>query len=285
MKQILVPTDFSKTAELAIDFAVHAAELLKAKVILLNSFEVAEGNYTDLMGVNREFTNDLINEAKIKINDLRIEFMRKTDIEIETIISIKALPEAINEIASTNKIDLVIMGTTGASGLKSKLWGSRTSAVIGKTKIPVMAIPSDYKWKKPSSILLATKEFEKNSSILDFLYEINYLFSANVKTAVFTGNDQSAATFVKHQQDLQEYEDFLKKEYRDDTLSSVHLTGDKFEETLEEYIASNNVDLLTMITYQEGFWKSLFNPSQTKQMSFHTQIPLLVIPSTYQPEV
>ncbi|MFA7615673.1 MAG: universal stress protein [Moheibacter sp.] len=281
MKHILVPTDFSKTSEVAIDFAIHAAELLKAKITLLNSFEVAEGNYTDLMGVNREFTNDLISETKIKLNDLRIGFMKKYEVEIQTAISVKPLSDAINEVSEEGKVDLVIMGTLGATGLKTKLWGSHTSDVIGKTKIPVMAIPSDYKWKKPENILLATRQFERNDEILDYLFELTFLFSSNFKTAVFTGNDQTAEIYVKHQQELQNYAEFLKNEYRDDTLSSVHLIGDSFEETLEEYISKNQVDLLTMITYQEGFWKSLFNPSLTKQMSFHTQIPLLVIPANF----
>jgi len=281
MKHILVPTDFSKTSEVAIDFAIHAAELLKAKITLLNSFEVAEGNCTDLMGVNREFTNDLINEAKIKLNDLRIGFMKKYEVEIQSAISVKPLADAINEVSEEGKVDLVIMGTLGATGLKTKLWGSHTSDVIGKTKIPVMAIPSDYKWKKPENILLATRQFERNDEILDYLFELTFLFSANVKTAVFTGNDQTAEVYVKHQQELQNYAEFLKNEYRDDTLSSVHLIGDSFEETLEEYISKNQVDLLTMITYQEGFWKSLFNPSLTKQMSFHTRIPMLVIPANF----
>ncbi|MDD3459575.1 MAG: universal stress protein, partial [Weeksellaceae bacterium] len=158
MKHILVPTDFSKASEVAIDFAVHAAKYLKARITLLNSFEVAEGNYTDLMGVNREFTNDLITEAKAKINDLRNEFIKKSDsdIDIDTVISIKSLTDAINEVGESKNIDLVVMGTLGATGIMTKLLGSNTSDVIGKTKIPVMAIPADYKWKKPENILLAT---------------------------------------------------------------------------------------------------------------------------------
>lgn len=281
MKQILVPVDFSKTSEIAIDFAVHTAEYLKAKVMLLNSFEVASGNYTDLMGVNREFTNDLISETKEKLNDLRIKYMRLSEIEIDTVVSNKSLTAAINEAVENKQADLVIMGTLGMTGLSTKLWGSNTSGLIGKTKVPVIAIPSDYKWKKPEKMLLATRKFEKNSKILDFLYELSFLFSATVRTAVFTGNEQSAEDYVENQNELKVYDAFLKKEYRDDSLSSVHLTGEKFEETLENYINENEIDMLTMITYQEGFWKSLFNPSMSKQMSFHTKVPLLVIPAEF----
>lgn len=282
MKHILVPTDFSKTSKMAIDFAIHVAGLIEAKITLLHSFEVAEGNYNDLLGVNSEYVNDLVNEAKIKINDLKLEVKKKTEIEIDAEVSTKILADAINEVALNKKIDLVVMATLGATGLKAKIWGSNTSEVIGKTKIPILAIPSDYQWKKMENILLATKQFERNDAILDYLYELSYLFVATVKTTVFTENNESAAIYVKHQEELQNYEEFLKKEYHDKTLSSVHLIGSNFEETLESYISEHNIDLLAMITYQEGFWKNLFNPSYTKQMSFHTKIPLLVIPAGFQ---
>lgn len=279
MKRIIVPVDFSKTSENAINFAVEAAACLKAEITLLNSFEVADGKYTDLMGVNREFTNDLVSEAKNKINDLRVKYMRQSAVEINTHISTQPLSEAINEAVEAQNADLVVMGTLGATGLKTKIWGSHTSDFIGKTKIPVIAVPSDYEWKKPEKILLASRKFERNPKIMDYLYEMSFLFSASVQTAVFTSNEASAGEYVENQKELTQYEDFLKKEYRDDTLSSVHLTGEKFEETLEKYINDHQIDLLTMITYQEGFWKSLFNPSMSKQMSFHTRVPLLVIPA------
>lgn len=282
MKQILVPTDFSKTSEVAIDFAVHIAELLKAKITLLHSFEVAEGNFTDLMGVNQEFTNDLINESKLKLEDLCTAFMKESAVEIDSVISFQPLSTAIIEVGEARKIDLIVMGTLGATGLKSKLWGSNTSNVIGKTKIPVMAIPSDYLWKKPQSVLLATREFERNGDILDYFYELTYLLSSSVKTVVFTGDDELAEIYLESQKLLEDYEKFLKAEYRDDTVSSVHLTGGSFAESLQAYIDENEIDLLTMITYQEGFWRSLFNPSATRLMSFHSKIPLLVIPSGFK---
>ncbi|HJY21420.1 MAG TPA: universal stress protein, partial [Hanamia sp.] len=66
MKRILVPTDFSKCADKAIDFAVQSAKIVPIEIILLHSFEVKDNMYSDYMGVNREFNVSMLNDAKEK---------------------------------------------------------------------------------------------------------------------------------------------------------------------------------------------------------------------------
>jgi len=72
----------------------------------------------------------------------------------------------------------------------------------------------------------------------------------------------------------------LKKQYHQDTLTATQLFGNNFEDTLQEYILANRIDVLAMITYPRNFWDRLFHPSITKRMSYHTQIPLLAIPAS-----
>jgi nucleotide-binding universal stress UspA family protein len=67
--------------------------------------------------------------------------------------------------------------------------------------------------------------------------------------------------------------------YNEETLTSAHLTGEDFETTLQNFIRENDIDILVMVTYQNTFWSRIFNPSKTKRMSYHTNIPLLAIPA------
>lgn len=282
MKHLLVPTDFSQTADVALVFALNLAEILPAKVTLLHSFEIVENLYTDYLGMNREFNNFILHDAKERLEKIKEGALKDfKEVEIGIEVSKFSLSESIRTFSKENKVDMIIMGTLGNSGLREKLWGSHTSAVIGKTEIPVIAIPSNYQWKNPENILLASKNFEQDSKILDFLFELSYLLSCDVKTAYFSKVDEKAGEFEKYKEKIKEYGDFLKKEYREDTITTAHLLGENFEDTLQKYITDNHIDILTMITYQNGFWKSLFNPSMSKQMSFHTDIPLLVIPAKY----
>ena len=185
-------------------------------------------------------------------------------------------------------IDLVVMGTLGAGPIKEKLWGSKTAAVIGKTKVPLMVIPFFYEWKKPKMLLLATNHFEKEPAILDFVFELADLYMTQVHVAVMTDEDDDKAdTFLEHTRKTPQYEKMLKEQYKEETLTATHLYGKEFEETLQQHIEENEIDILAMITYQKekSFWDRTFHPSMTERMSYHTKIPLLVIPGKQESKI
>jgi nucleotide-binding universal stress UspA family protein len=278
MKQILVPTDFSECAENAIDFAVHSAKILPGEITLLHSFEVNNNMYNDYMGVNRQFNLTMLNDVKEKLEQRKKDFEETDGVVADTIVSTDSLNNTIANSAVSKKFDLIVMGTLGASGIKEKLWGSRTAAVIGKATVPVMAIPINYTWKKPQKILFATNQFEKDPAILDYIFELADLYMASIQVAVFTDEDEDkAGTFLDHTNRIDEYGKFLRKAYNEETLTSAHLYGKNFDEVLQDFIKENNIDILIMVTYPHGFWNRLFNPSKTKRMSYHTTIPLLAI--------
>lgn len=280
MKQILVPTDFSESADNAIDFAIQSSKILPAKVTLLHSYEVNSSLYTDYMGVNKEFTSSLLNDADKNLAELSERISETHHVKVDTLLSIESLQEAIAKTVKDKGIDLIVMGTLGASGLREKIWGSTTAAVITNTKIPVMAIPIEYHWQKPKKILFTTNRFEKESGILNYLFELAGMYMARVQVAVFTDeDDDKAATFIENKSKIAEYESFLKENYQEETLTSAHLYGEQFEDTLQNFIKENEIDMLVMVTYQNKFWNRIFNPSKTRRMSYQTKIPLLAIPA------
>jgi len=154
--------------------------------------------------------------------------------------------------------------------------------VIGNAQVPVMVIPYEFEWKKPTKVLLVSNQFEKDPVILNYLFDMVDLYMAQLGIAVFTDEDDDKGdTFMEHTHNLRQYEMMLKMQHKDDTLTASHLYGTDFEETLQWHIKENNIDILVMITYlkEKGFWDRLFHPSMTKRMSYHTTIPLLVIPA------
>lgn len=232
------------------------------------------------MGVNKEFNQRLLNEASEKLTGMKESIEKNDEVIADIIISTDSLQEAIAKASGEKQFDLIVMGTQGASGIKEKLWGSRTAATLGRSEIPVMAIPNDYLWKKPQKILLMTNQFEKDPAILDFIFELAGLYMAGVQVAIFTDeDDDKTGTFLEHKKEISAYEEFLKEKYNEETLTSVHLYGEKFEETLQDFIKENNIDMLVMITYPHKFLNRIFNPSKTKRMSYQTKIPLLAIPA------
>jgi len=283
MKRVLVPTDFSGCADNAIHFAVESARIVPLQLTLLHSFEIISNVYTDYVGVNKQFNTTLLNEADSRLTALKAEIEQKHGVPVDVVISTESLQEAISTTLQKGKFDAIVMGTLGASGIKEKLWGSRTANTISKSGIPVFAIPNDYKWKKPQKILLATNQFEKDPVILDFIFELAGLYMANVEVAIFTDKeDDNAGTFLHNNRQIVQYEKYLKETYKEETLMSAHLSGEDFGQTLQDFISKNDIDILVMVTYPMKFWNRIFKPSKTRRMSYHTKIPLLAIPAGLQ---
>ncbi len=280
MKKILVPTDFSTCANHAVDFAVQSAKHINGEVILFHALESGGSAYTDYMGVNKEFDQFLINEQRDKLRMIKKSIEETEGITVGIYLLKGPLKESILQAIDDKEIDLVVMGTLGASGIKKKIWGSNTAAVIGNTKIPVMVIPFFYEWKKPQKILIATNHFEKEPAILDFVFELADLYMAQVHIAVFSNEDKDdAATLLEHTRKTPRYEKLLKTQYLEDTLTAEHLYGNEFEKTLNDHLNKKEIDVLAMVTYSKGgLWEKFFHPSLTKKMSYHTKIPLLVLP-------
>ena len=279
MKKILVPTDFSTCANNAVEFAVQYAKLLQAEVTLVHAFELNGDTYTDYMGVNKEFSQSNLKDVQNKLDQTKTSIQEKEGIVVDTFVFTGTVKESILQVSINKNIDFIIMGTAGASGIKEKLWGSKTAGIIGKSNIPVLAIPLEYNWKKLQKILLATNNFEKEPVLLNFLFELANLFTAEVHLAVFTNEDDDGAfTFMENNRNMAEYESMLKEQYNFEAIIVAHLFGHNFEDVLQDYISNKEIDIVTMVIHRRGFTDRLFHPSITKRMSYHTKIPLLAIP-------
>ena len=275
MKRILVPTDFSGCANNAVNFAVQTAKILPVEVAILHAFKTKGKIHLNYMGVNEE-----LNERANKLSQLKLSIEETEGVVVTTYIFTDTLMGAILKVSEDKNVDLVVMGTLGESGIKQKVWGSNTSAIIGNSKVPVIVIPYEYEWKKPKNILIATNHFEKEPAILNFLFELANLYKAKMQVAVFTNeDDDNTITLLEHTRKTEEYEKMLKKKYKEEMLTATHLVGKEFEVTLEDYIGQNKIDILAMVTYQRSLWARISHPSKTKQMSYHTKIPLLAIPA------
>lgn len=274
MYHLLVPTDFSKTAKLALDFAVNIAKQTSAKITLLHSFEIDENMYVTYMGMTQEFNNAMIDSAHEELNKIRGEY--PNDLEINTKVATLELSNSITLFAEENEIDFIIMGTIGDSNISSKLFGSRTNAVIGKTEVPVIAIPHDYTLKTIQSIAFSTKFFETQNEKIKILAQVLTMFKAQLSIVSHITPQDEDAEEIKEGIDY--YVNILEEDFQLTNINTSILQGNDYNEDIQKYLSENSIDMLAMVTYQRGFWSRLFHPSQTKRMSLHSKIPLLVIP-------
>lgn len=277
MQKILVPTDFSKNALKAVVYASEIAQKTGAAIHLLHVIEPSLNMAT--MQTDSSATK-VVEEKTAKLDDsLKSIADAYPQVKVTPCLAGGAVIASIFKYMENEKPDLVVMGTSGASGLKKYIMGSVTAGVIGKTKIPVLAIPVSYELEKPDAIMFATNQFEKDKEILDKIVAISKIFSAPIHVIVFKerGGNKNA-DFIYNEEQLNSYLKFLKETFPAAKFKGAILEGTDFEITIDGYNNKNEIDMIAMVTYPKSFFEKVLIKSITKQMAFHSTIPILAIP-------
>ncbi len=279
MKKILVPTDFSLNADKAVSFAVELAKIANAEIVLVNISSLLDAPFREITILEKKYNLPPVEAAQAELAIIKKELEESSGIIIHTYVYAGGIAASILLAAEENNADLIIMGTLGDAAFKEKLFGSITASVIGKTSIPVLAVPLLSEWVELKNILLAVNHFEEDPGLANPAIELASLFNATVFTAVFTDEDTAMAVdYIENSTAVNEYEEKLQSMYKDTKIEPEKLVGHTFEDTIDSFIKEKNIDLLVMFTHKRSLVGSLFNRSMTKKMSYHTNIPLLAVP-------
>ena len=274
MKKILFPTDFSNVANNAFVHALGLAKLVHGELILLHTYELpiidnqfAPQNYKEVFD-SLEFANfDKFKDEIPKLRQLAI-VNNCEHIKMSHMLMDGDLMYNVKEIIKKENIDFVVMGTSGASGWKEMFLGTNTGEAIANLSVPVLSIPESAKYSKIETIGFTTRFREKDKEALSNVIKIAKSAGAKVKCLyVETKNsDNTEATY----KDWEEH-------FKQDPVQFFIIPNDKVNETIEEFITHQNIDVLAMLTYKRSFFQWMFTTSFTEKMSYHCNIPILAL--------
>ncbi|MCY7311065.1 MAG: universal stress protein [Chitinophagaceae bacterium] len=278
MKKILVPTDFSPNAARAIDYAVRIAKLNNAILYIIHACDNLDTLELENILPKAEYNKKITDKAFDNLAIIQKSIEETEQLEVNTQLYAGSVKDTIVVAAEEHQADLLIMGTMGVTSIRDEIFGSITAGVIGDCTVPVLAIPLEYDWSPPAKFLLAINHFDEVSDILQPVFDLAKVFNAEVRIVVFTDEDKAAAEFVADVNAIIFAEEKLREKYGDLVINAEHLSGHHFDETINDYIDKNNIDLLAMTTHKRSFIGSIFNRSLTRKMSYHSKVPVLAIP-------
>ena len=145
MKKILVPCDFSKPAINALKFALDIAERSRGSVILAHVIELPVMYDTTLMPAlyfEEQLLEDLKKKAVAQFKKI-IEKNKREQVKIFSHVEFGPISRRILDMIVAQSIDIVIMGSHGASGLREYFIGSNAEKIIRKSPVPVV-VTKDY---------------------------------------------------------------------------------------------------------------------------------------------
>lgn len=265
--KILVPTDFSENANKALEFAKDLAIKNQASITLLYAFYAVY----DFAAQATEIISQIEYEARQDLKKMVAEG-KESGLKMDYRILQGSVASTVTSLAYQEEYDLIVMGTQGASGIKKALIGSNTGHVIKESKVPVLAVPAAAAVGRIHQVAVALELDKEDERYFKLLFKLTK--EMNVQYTFF--HVELSESFEK-QIEFKGLEVHLKERYPDLNINFQLVKASSLEQGIETFLNLNPATILTMISKNKSFYEYLFNKSQSLQMAYHTEVPLLVV--------
>lgn len=267
--QILVPIDFSVTAQNAFAYAKTLALSFNAKIKLVHISEVmipvSDMTIAPLIEVGEEVVVEAMR------NFINENVSKDTHQPIITSEIIKGDPlDTLVELSKSS--DLIVMGTTGLQDFLTKIIGSTSLDLANKAHCPVILVPRNARWQRIEFIMFASSSESATPT--------------NVKRITDLANLMGASVHFVHIEENVKGDDKVIDTIWDELFSvsdpslafEIHTIngGDKIRQ-LKEYSEKNKISLMAFVSKHRSFWQNLMHHSVTQNMVISTDIPMVVM--------
>lgn len=272
MKAIVVPTDFSETAQNALNYAKLIASKSGATIHLCHFYSLALNTLNSPESMIPDSVFDEVRDiAKSNLEQIAVQ-LRAEGFECKTYVNAGDLTSEILDLTKKIDADLTVMGTTGASNVINKLIGSNALSVMQNSENPIILVPQQYKQTNQLKDIVFADDFEQDNSSI--IYSLTYfietmqidkidLLRVNIDTDLY---DDENETISKTLSEL----------FGEKKVNFNLVYANNFEEGFEKYKQTHAVDLLVMSTKKKNLLQRIFSHSNTKAMAMHVDVPLMV---------
>jgi nucleotide-binding universal stress UspA family protein len=285
MKRILVPIDFSPNSKNALRVAAEIA--LKSGAVLemlhVNLAAIYSTPFSEYVAVSKYVVEDeqydetaIVALEKLKVELLGAPEYKKLDITLR--VEEGYLHTSVRNVATEDDVDLVVMGTKGASGIGEFLVGSNTEKVIRTSPCPVLAVPAHTEKFSPKVVLLPSTLKNDQKGVFFYLAKWEKMFPFLVKV-LYLNNPSSLPTDGSAEARKNRFAEAAGLHKTD-----VIMTTESFFEdnTILSAADQSNADMIVMATHQrQGLSHVLFG-SITEDTVNHSHIPVLSVPIGWQ---
>ena len=273
-KKILLPTDFSDNAWNAIIYALKLYANETCDFYLLNSIKIKGSTMSNF---SSKLSSTIRKSAFKDMLDLKQMIERvnaNANHNFEILVSNADLKDALETALKKHAIQMIIMGTKGASGAKEFFFGSNTVNVINKVRLcPILTIPDQFDFVEPKKIAFS-KDFNRlyKEEELAPLKEITDLYNSEINI-VHLNNEE-------HLNEVQEYNSkILENDLKDYNHHFFWIPNyGKKANDINDFIKEQNINMLAMVNYKHSFIEKITKEPVIKTIGFQPFIPFLVIP-------
>jgi len=261
MKKILVPCDFSAPSREAAKVAIRIASKSNGEVTLVHVILIPlEFNPISVEGLELE--------ARKKFDNLKGELDHQ-GVKLHFKVVYGDIVLTTKVIIETEKIELVVMGTRGDSGLHELLIGSNTEKIVRHAGVPVLAVRTAFELSSMKRILIPTTLALNQTEFMNYVKMLQKLFHATLEILFVN----TPLKFKNYDQSFHEMETFASHYQLENYALNIRDYHTE-EEGIIEFAEQENIDLLIMGTHARKGLAHLFNGSVTEKVVNRLDYPV-----------
>lgn len=270
--------DFSDHSGVAAEWAAMIALRTNATLYLLHKFLVSDSE-TVKAGKPDDLFSAAEREARMKLQALKERLCRKfrpdeLNCDIQTVYGIE-LDDIIVNSAKDLKADLIVMATEGAEKLTDILFGSNTTHVINKARIPVLVIPEDTAVKLPETIVYATDLKNEDSRLISFVLDL--ASSIGSKVIFLHINNKNTQELDRLKAEISKWVESAGEAGAKVPVSYDEIKSENVFDALRGYSEKKHAGLIVLGNHQKNFFQKLTEGDFSRLMALYSFIPSLVL--------
>ncbi|MPT34682.1 universal stress protein [Flavobacterium sp. WV_118_3] len=270
MKKILVPTDFSDHAEYALKVAAQIARKNNGEIVLLHMLELPhEGS--DAIGSGHDIPEIIFFKKKA---EERLDEIANSDIlsgiNVTQITKLERAFDGILNFSGKDEIDLIVMGSHGASGFREMFIGSNTEKVVRHSETPVLVIKKDSDNFTVNNFVFASDFTDEAKKPFKKVIEFANEFNAKIHLLMVNTPNNFKSTSVAEKM----IQDFTAS--FDISNYATHIYNDvNVEKGILHFAKSVNADLIGISTHGRKGLSHFFNGSISEDLVNHAKRPVV----------
>lgn len=280
VKRILIPTDFSETANLALQHAAHLASLTDAEIILLHvvstfafrvnlpEADVDESQNARLSGAIQE-----------KLQSIAKALSAKHGIQVHTRVAYGRIREEVVKVAEDQDADMVILGTHGVSGIREFFMGSNAFRIVSEAGCPVLSVQESAQHIGFRRIVVPIDNSFHSREKLGISVRLAATYGAHLHICGLRSHDHDDQDLnARFKMKMKQVEDFLKEKEASYDMTTVFCSN--IAKATMDFAAEKEADLIIIMNEQEINSTGFFMGAYAQQIVNHSKIPVLSIRPT-----
>ena len=270
MKKILVPTDFSNTASHAFRFACEMGSRTKGEIYLLHIVEFPRLNGAlpvPVQAYEQVYLKGLKEKGLKALEKFKAQGGKKVRIHFS--LEHGTIASTVQKFATRKKIDLIIVGTHGSSGLEEYLVGSNAEKIVQTSKVPVIAVKKPYGISSIKNLVFPTNLHPGQDKLMAQVKELQKFFQAKLHV-LFVNTPSNFRRDIFIEKRLKEFaQEFQLKNY------ALNIFNDIDEENgIVNFSSRFKNSIIAMSTHGRRGLNHLFSGSVAEDVVNHIDCPV-----------